>query len=128
MRKNLERFFILIIFLNLIVACVTTRIIRYETIYREPKPSNFPIDIYESSNLNRPYKVIGIVTANAGKWHSTQDTIEQLKKVAREMGGEALMDLGFATSDGRIIQRTATGYVSGSARENWGAKVIVWEK
>jgi len=37
----------------LFVSCVTTRVIPYETIARKPKPADFPMDIYESVNLNK---------------------------------------------------------------------------
>jgi hypothetical protein len=127
MQKPVKSIIGLLLFSFLTLSCVTTRLIRYETVIREPKPANYPVDIYESSNLNRRYKIIGIVTANAGKFHSPADTLEYLKNAARKMGGAALMDLGFASSDGRIIQKTDSGYISGSVRENWGAKVIVWE-
>jgi len=123
---NKLKAFIVLLSLIALIDCVRTRGIRYETLYREPKPANFPIEIYESSDITRPYKVIGIIQANAGKLHSTKDTIRKLKAEARKMGGDALIDLSFGASKGRMITKTQTGYVSGSAREIWTAKVIVW--
>lgn len=112
----------------LISGCVSTRSIRYETIVRPPKPSDYPIEILDLSNINRPYKVIGIVQANAGKLHSTDDTIEHLKAEARKMGGDALIDLQQGTSKGGVIVPAGDMYVYGNVREIWSAKVIVWEQ
>lgn len=117
---------IILFFIILIASCVKTRVIRYETIYREPKPANFPIELYESNNITRPFKVIGLAQANAGKLHSTKDTIKHLQNIARKMGGDALLDLGIRDSTGRMVSRVGYGYVSGSAREIWTAKLIVW--
>ncbi len=68
------------------------------------------------------------MTANAGKFHSNKDTINRLKSLARQMGGDALLDLSFGASAARMISKTQYGYTSGSVRENWAAKVIIWEK
>lgn len=77
----------------LLSGCVSIRSIQYETITRTPKPPDFPIEILDTANINRPYKVIGLVQANAGKRHNTADVIEQLKSEARKLGGDALIDL-----------------------------------
>ncbi len=119
---------LILFFLFSVIGCVTTRVISYETTYRDPKPFDFPIDIYESNNLTKAYKTIGIVKANAGKLHSSQDTINRLKILARQMGGDALLDLGIEAHDGRVIQRTSYGYIGYSPRQIWFAKVITWEK
>ena len=127
MTKISQKFLTLLIIV-LISGCVSTRSIRYETIVRPPKPSDYPIEILDLSNINRPYKVIGIVQANAGKLHSTDDTIEHLKAEARKMGGDALIDLQQGTSKGGVIVPAGDMYVYGNVREIWSAKVIVWEQ
>jgi hypothetical protein len=127
MTKISQKFLTLLIIV-LILGCVSTRSIRYETIVRPPKPSDYPIEILDLSNINRPYKVIGIVQANAGKLHSTDDTIEHLKAEARKMGGDALIDLQQGTSKGGVIVPAGDMYVYGNVREIWSAKVIVWEQ
>jgi len=107
--------------------CVSVKSIPYETTVRLPKPADYPIEIYESKDIRKPYKVIGIVQANAGKRHSVADTMEKLRSQARQMGGDALVDLanrpigaGIPTSGGGIIY-------SGHVRDLWQAKVIVWQ-
>jgi hypothetical protein len=111
----------------LLSGCVSTRSIQYETITRPPKPADFPMEILDTANINRPYKVIGLVQANAGKLHNTADVIEQLKNEARKLGGDALIDLqqqpigaGVPTSQGGVIY-------SGHVRDLWTAKVIIWQ-
>ena len=110
------------------MSCVNTRCIRYENIPRSSKPANYPIEIIESTKINRPYKVIGVVQANAGKLHSVDDTIEHLKKQAREFGGDALLDLQQGSTKSGVIAPVGKMYYYGNVRENWTAKVIVWEK
>jgi len=126
MKKICQRFLSLLIIV-LMSGCVSTRSIRYETIVRQPKPSNYPIEILDPANINRPYKVIGIVQANAGKLHSTKDTIEHLKAEARKMGGDALIDLQQGSSKGGVVAPAGNMYIYGNVREIWSAKVIVWE-
>ncbi len=126
--KKLTQFFLVLLIVTLISGCVSTRSIRYETIVRSPKPSDYSIEILDSPNINRPYKVIGVVQANAGKLHSTDDTIEHLKAETRKMGGDALIDLQQGPSKSGVIAPTGNIYVYGNVREIWSAKVIVWEQ
>lgn len=119
--------FLVSLFAVILSGCVSVKSIPYETTARPPKPDDYSIEIYESNDLSKPYKVIGIVQANAGKKHSVADTMEKLRTQARRMGGDALIDLtnqpigaGIPTSSGGTIY-------SGHVRELWQAKVIVWE-
>jgi hypothetical protein len=125
--KYFVKFLSALFFIALLSACVSTRSIQYETITRPPKSADFPMEIFDLANINRPYKVIGVVQANAGKRHSTADVIEKLKNEARKLGGDALIDLqqqpigaGIPTSQGGMIY-------SGHVRDLWRAKVIVWQ-
>lgn len=106
--------------------CVNTRCIRYETSARSPKPSDFPIEILDAANIVKPYKVIGVVEANAGKLHSPTDTINHLKRQARAMGGDALLNLQHGPGAGMIMP-VGSSYMYGNLREIWTAKVIVWK-
>lgn len=115
------------LFIILFLSCVNTRIIPYETNPRTTKPKNFPIPIFESSNIKKPYKIIGAVEANAGKLHSVSDTVEHLKNAARKMGGDALLDLQKGPSSGGVIAPAGKLYYYGNVREIWSAKVIVFE-
>lgn len=124
--KNARTQIVVSILILLVGSCVRTRVVNLESSLRDPKPDNFPIDIYDSVSLSRGYKVIGTVMANAGKLHSTHNTINILKAKARNMGGDALLDLGISTSDGRLIQKLGSGYAASGLRENWAAKVIIW--
>jgi hypothetical protein len=121
----MKRMVIVILLLSL-AACVNTRSIPYETISRPAKPDNYPIEILDVVNISRPYKVIGVVEANAGKNHSPPDTIEHLKQEARKMGGEALIELQRGAGAAMLIP-SGNAYVYGNVREIWAAKVIVWQ-
>ncbi len=125
-KKLLFLFIVFVIILPLIISCVSTRTVRYETSARPPKPGAYPLEIYDSVNLAQPYKVIGIVQANAGKLHNPADTLEYLKEEARKIGGDALIDLATGPSAARAITQVGSTYVAGSVREIWTAKVIVW--
>ena len=111
----------------MLFGCVSVKSIPYETNPRDPKPDNFPIEIFDSKDLTMPYKIIGIVQADAGKKHSVADVLQKFRSLARRMGGDALIDLtnqpigtGIPTSKGGIVY-------SGHVRELWQAKVIVWQ-
>ena len=127
MAKTSHNFLALLIIV-LISGCVSTRSIRYESIVRQPKSPNYPIEILDPPNINHPYKVIGIVQANAGKLHGTEDTIEHLKAEARKMGGDVLIDLQQGPSRGGVVALAGDMYVYGNVREIWSAKVIIWEQ
>jgi len=127
MIKIIQKFLSLLI-IFLISGCISTRSIRYETIVRPPKPPDYTIEIIDIANINRPYKVIGVVQANAGKLHSTADTIDYLKAEARKMGGDALIDLQQVPSKGGVIAPAGNMYFYGNVSEIWSAKVIVWDQ
>jgi hypothetical protein len=110
----------------LLLACVTSRSVIYETTSRPPKTEGFPIEVYDSVNLSKPYKVIGLVQANAGKLHSTADTLEYLKEEARKLGGDAIVDLTVGESRSKTISRVGDMLIASSPREIWSAKAIVW--
>lgn len=114
--------------LIIILGCVNAKAIRYETMERLSKPEDYPIEILDSSNITRPYKVIGVVQAEPGAV-SIKTIIEHMKAEARKMGGDALLDLQktFVPSGGAILP-IGTMYVYGQgSRDIWSAKVIVWE-
>lgn len=90
------------------------------------KAPDFPIEILDAADIARPYKVIGVAEANAGKLHSPTDTINHLKRQASD-GGDALMELQRGAGAG-MITPVGSSYVYGNAREIWSAKVIVWKE
>ncbi|HEY5648008.1 MAG TPA: hypothetical protein VIU33_00810 [Nitrospiria bacterium] len=48
--------------------------------------------VYFSSSINRPYKIIGIATVRSGSFKREESALYKLKKKAREIGGDAIMD------------------------------------
>ena len=103
---------IAITFVTCLTACVKMRSVSYDATTMPAKRHDSPIALLDSTNSNRPYRVIGIVEANAGRKHSPADTIEHLKDQARALGGDGILDV-----NNRAIN---------AVRELWSAKVIVW--
>ena len=85
--KNAMSFTVGCLLILMSSGCVNTHSIQYETHARPAKAPDFPIEILDAADIARPYKVIGVAEANAGKLHSPTDTINHLKRQARAMGG-----------------------------------------
>jgi len=72
--------------------------VRMDPTLYEPKPKDFPIEIHDGSVM-RPHVVIGVLTASQDMEASlgtlsTYDTVVMnLKKKAREVGGDALVEV-----------------------------------
>jgi len=79
-------------FAGILPGCVSIKSIPYETTVRQSKPENYPIEIYESKDISKPYKVIGIIQVDAGKKYSVAGVLEKLRVRARLMGGDALIE------------------------------------
>jgi hypothetical protein len=116
----------LLVILCVALGCVNTRSIPYESASRASKPPDYAIEIVESSQLSRPFKVIGVVQANAGKLHSVKDTLEHLRTAARKMGGDALIDLDQGPAKSEAMGPGKRYSFDDTARELWSAKVIVY--
>lgn len=114
--------FSFLMIIALILGCVNAKAIRYETTERLSKPEDYPIEILDSSNITRPYKVIGVVLAEPGAV-SIEAIIEGLKAEARKMGGDALIDLKqeFLPSGGMAMPIGNT-YIWGMAYETSGGQ------
>jgi hypothetical protein len=85
----------LLLLLALVPACSTaaSNSYCYETAPRSAKPAASPVEIWESAKVRRPYKVIGFVKTEAGKSSDTREIVAQLQAAARQLGGDALLDL-----------------------------------
>jgi hypothetical protein len=126
-KVNILRNIIVLSIIALYIAgCVNVKSIPYETTARAPKSDIFPIELYESKDVQKPYKVIGIVQADAGKLHSVSDVLEKLRSAARMMGADALIDLSNQPIGGGVPSNRGTIY-SGYVRDLWSAKAIIWE-
>ena len=123
----MKKAFFVPLILILFSGCVNVRSIPYENKLREPKPESYEIEIVDVKDIYRPYKIIGLVDANAGKRHNTQDVMQKLKNAAKQMGGDALIELQNQPIGGGLPIQGGTMY-SGHIRDLWKAKVIVWGK
>jgi hypothetical protein len=130
MKKIFTTLIFIIVFLY---GCITVRNVRYESVIRDPKSQDYPIEIFESKDLERDYKVIGIVEASfAGKVKNLNKIADKLRQEARKMGGDALIDLTKKHDENKTIIATDIGKTTiGSAYSNindiWTAKVIIWK-
>ncbi len=109
-----------------LAGCIRTNSLRMEASVRPAKSPSEPIEILEGSTLTRPYAVIGMVKARASRHRSSEDVLEVLRSRAREMGGDALVDLQWGESGGRVAIPTS-GAIILTRRELYTAKVIVWK-
>ena len=90
------------------------------------KPDNYPVEIVEKKNTNRAYKVVGTINAPVGRDQSAFKAIERLKMMARNMGGDALLDLREESVSGSA--ELFTGGVRYRSRSVFlSTKVIVWQ-
>ena len=112
--------------LLVLTGCVSVKSVPFESMARTPKRSDSPIEVLDSKDITRPYKVIGFVQANAGKNHDVADTLDKLRSAARQMGADALIDLSNQPIGGGVPSQGGTVY-SGHMRDLWTAKAIVWE-
>ena len=110
--------------------CAQITSINYETSPRERKPNDYGVEILDSRNITRPYKVIAVIYCSGGLFDNDNDIVDRIRKEAKKLGGDALIDL----------DKKAISYFSGSAVKvldfvlfdtivdtEWEAKVIVWE-
>jgi hypothetical protein len=111
----------------LALGCVSTRSIRYEAVGRASRPKDAAIEVLDLHDICRPYKVIGIVEANAGKLHNNEDTLNHLKKEAGKIGADAITELDVGEGSGVVAAPAGGTWVAGRPRKNWRAKAIVWQ-
>lgn len=109
-------------------ACALTlnpRVIQYEAFPRSAKPDDYPLEIFEEKDINRPYKTIGLVQVTARRTRDVAEVIEVLKAEARRIGGDALVSL----QQQPLMRGAFTGQVgsAGYREDLWIAKVVVWQ-
>ena len=111
----------------LFTGCVYVRSVPCDSSLRKPKPDDYQIEIVEAGDVNKPYKVIGFLDATAVKNRNVETVLYKLKKAAKKMGGDALIELhkqpvgiGVPAQDGSIY--------AVHVRDLWKAKVIVWQE
>lgn len=79
------------------IACshsrIQTEFTSNETISRESKDKDFQVSIIGKDQIEKPYKIIGTVSAMRSEEGDPMEVFERMKKMARKKGGDALMDL-----------------------------------
>jgi hypothetical protein len=69
------------------------------------RPSNFPIQLYAEKFPECEYEEIGVVSSQQIGFVSVEETTEGLRKAAREMGGDAIVNFRM----GQITQTDVSG-------------------
>jgi len=88
------RYLPLMLLLNL--GCVTMTVARLSPTRYEPRSSEHPIQLYSAQLPTCPFEEVAIVRARRETWVvSTGATVDALRKKARQMGGDALVGVGF---------------------------------
>jgi len=90
------------------------------------KPDKYLVEIVKKKDTDRAYKAIGTISAPVEGDQSATEAVEKLKTMARNMGGDALLDLQEESVSGSA--ELAFGSVTYRSRRVFlSAKVIVWE-
>ena len=86
-------------------------------------PPTHPLPVFDSQTIDRPYKVIGIISVKSGSFKRKQSALYKLKFEAVRMGGQALLDFRQGGVDVQGVQnekdRTSPFHL-------YSAKVIVF--
>src|SRR5271157_4090930 len=106
--------------------CATTRSILYDKSERSPNPAAYNVEIFSSAGLQRPYRIIGVAIVSTGPFHHFQDAVVHLQAGARNMGGDALIDLVQGLPKDAAMP-AGGWFFFGDIGGIWSAKVIVWE-
>jgi hypothetical protein len=81
------------------MGCVTTTVARLSPARYESRSSEAPVPLYSSQLPTCPFEEVAIVKARRETWLvSTGATVDALRNKARQMGGDALVQLGFGTN------------------------------
>jgi hypothetical protein len=90
--RNLAIFLITLILIASLSGCAKT--------VRSAKPETYHVALYYTADIHRPYKVIGIAITSAEPFHHVLAATEQLQHEARQMGGDAMIDLSQGAPQG----------------------------
>jgi hypothetical protein len=110
-----------------LIGCTYSSGAAYETSGRaQTNPQS--IQVIERQDIKRPFKVIGMVTAES---YYPQSAIKAMRKEAAKMGADAITDFGqsgnqTAIGTGGISGPVLTG-VGGSYNTGWSGKAIIWQ-
>ncbi len=110
------RVLIAFLIIGLLTGCASVKTVQYGEVSGPAKPEDFPIEILDKSDIEHPYKVIGMVQVRQSYYVSMEKVVEKLKINARKIGGDALTELKHSVAP-----------IGDSYHALWTAKVIVWE-
>lgn len=85
-------------------------------------PPTHPLPVFDSLTIDRPYRVIGIISVKSGSYKRQQSSLYKLKVKAIALGGQAIMDF---REGGVWVQGVKEGPRS-SPFHLYSAKVIVF--
>lgn len=122
--KKLTYLSTLALLASLITSCSYSDRVSYERSNR-PETSPESIEVYDSRNLNRPYKVIGIVGSESLRM---QPALDLMREEAAQLGADALLDFGPNGGQSGVTM-LQNGIGGGSSRNTgFSAQAIVWQE
>ena len=114
-----------LIFGLILAACVQSNDAVIVYAKYESKPDNYPIEIFEVKKIDWEYKIIGKIRTPLERNQAVPEAIEKLKRIARKIGGDALVDLHEESVSGTV--ELGVGAARYRSRKIYlTAKVIVW--
>ena len=106
-------------------SCTRTGEVDHAKIVKPADPAAYLVPIYDATAIHRPYKVIGTAIASTGQYDNILDAVDHLQDEAREVGGDALINL---YQEQQKCSEIPPGgkLVFSSSEEIFSAKIIVW--
>ncbi len=106
----------------LLSGCISTQKMQFDRAFDPTAGDSRNVEVLDSANVKRSYKVIGIVEADAVADYGLNNVLSALKLEAKKMGGQAVIDVQ------RVPMYSKTFwdglFPSG---QRWSGKVITWE-
>ncbi len=116
----------IVLLVVLLSGCTRMPISVSKMIYLSPIPPSktetFSMQIIDRNQIGRPYKIIGLIQAQ-GYGQSKDEIVEQLKREARKLGGDAMIDLQQGYENTEVLDPKQKFIM----KRPFSAKVIVWE-
>jgi len=124
-RSPLRLGFVLITLAAMLSNCTYGDRASYETHGRQPTYSN-AIEVVESRNTTRPYKVVGVVSSDS---YYMSSAMKRCRSEAAKLGADALLDFGPSGNQTGVATYLGYGVAMGASyNTSWSAKAIVWER
>jgi len=118
---------ILLLLATVMLGCTYGNKVAYDSVRRAQKSPD-QIQVFETRDVKRPYRVIGLVSSDSYYMHSA---LKSIRKEAGELGADAIIDFGPNGNQTGMGYGYGTGAgmmgIGASYNTGFVAKAIVWE-